>query len=45
MGRKLACNEGPEKAGQTTEMAVAQTEATKLSTDASVLSIEQQISG
>ena len=33
-----------KKAGQTTEMAVAQTEATKLSTDASVLSIEQQIS-
>ena len=33
-----------KRAGQTTEMAVAQTEASKLSVDASVLSIEQQIS-
>ena len=31
-----------KKAGQTTEMAVAQTEATKLSTDASVLSMTSQ---
>ena len=30
-----------KKAGQTTDMAVAQTEASKLSIDASVLSIEQ----
>ena len=33
-----------KRAGQTTEMAVAQTEASKLSADASILSIEQQIS-
>lgn len=33
-----------KRAGQTTEMAVAQTEASKLSVDASVLSIQQQIS-
>lgn len=33
-----------KKAGQATEMAVAQTEANALSTEASVLSIEQQIS-
>lgn len=32
-----------KRAGQTTEMAVAQTEASKLSVDASVLSLEQQI--
>ena len=32
-----------KKAGQATEMAVAQTEASKLSVDASVLSIERQI--
>lgn len=33
-----------KKAGQTTEMAVAQTEASKLSAESSVLSLEQQIS-
>lgn len=33
-----------KKAGQTTEMAVSQTEASKLSVDASVLTLEQQIS-
>lgn len=33
-----------KRAGQTTEMAVAQTEAAKLSVDASLISIEQQIS-
>ena len=33
-----------KKAGQTTDMAVAQTEASKLSVDASLLSIRQQIS-
>lgn len=33
-----------KKAGQTTDMAVAQTEASKLSVDASLLSIERQIS-
>ena len=33
-----------KRSGQTTEMAVAQTEASKLSVDASVLSIQQQIS-
>lgn len=32
-----------KKAGQTTDMAVAQTEASKLSVDASLLSIERQI--
>lgn len=33
-----------KKAGQSTEMAVAQTEASKLSVDASLLSLQQQIS-
>lgn len=43
MGREFAYDEGFEKAGQATEMAVAQTEAGKLSVEESVVAIERQI--
>lgn len=42
-GENLRVMKALKKAGQATEMAVAQTEASKLSADGSVLSLEQQI--